>query len=42
MNHEQKNRPSKEPTMTIVGETVNYLLANQAHKMTLKEEKYLQ
>ena len=38
MNQEQKNRPSKEPTMTIVGETVNYLLANQAHKMTKRRK----
>ena len=26
-NQKQKNRPSKEPTVIIVGETVNYLVA---------------
>ena len=31
-----------DPTGIIVGETVNYLVAHQIQKMTLKEKTYLQ
>ena len=42
MNQKLKNTLSKGPTVTIFGETVNYLVAYLIRKMTLKQAKYLQ
>ena len=42
MKQNQRNAPLKESTGIIVGETVNSLVAYEIHKMTLKEDEYLQ